>query len=354
MLPTEVRIPLAPRLNQRRTFMTACSHSTPGTVVWLPYEPKELDGLPEEFSYLYWDGQDDMLPGDPAEVRFLTAYPGTQGYASLVRLLSQTRSLEVLQLLSSGYDYLEPHLGLLPAGARLSTGRGVHAAATAEHGVALLAATMRGLPDFQRQQADGRWLPRRYTTLGGKRILVVGQGAVGIAVSDLLSAFGCHVVRLARSARTAAGTVIHGPGSLSQLLPTVDAVILCAPTTPETFGMFDEGVLALLPTGGVLVNIGRGELVDTSALTREVASGRLRVALDVTHPEPLPADHPLWHLPGALMTPHIGAFTDIFEASSQQFLVQQLRRYARGEALLNTVVTADGGHGPNGGVSGTR
>jgi phosphoglycerate dehydrogenase-like enzyme len=134
----------------------------------------------------------------------------------------------------------------------------------------------------------------------------------------------------------------------------VDAVILCAPTTPETFGMFDEGVLALLPTGGVLVNIGRGELVDTSALTREVASGRLRVALDVTHPEPLPADHPLWHLPGALMTPHIGAFTDIFEASSQQFLVQQLRRYARGEALLNTVVTADGGHGPNGGVSGTR
>ncbi|GAA2972814.1 NAD(P)-dependent oxidoreductase [Streptomyces enissocaesilis] len=318
------------------------THLADDAVVWLPYEPKELDGLPEQLSYRYWDGQDDMLPGNPAEVRFLTGYPGTQGYASLVRVLSRARNLEVLQVLSSGFDYLEAHLGLLPAGTRLATGRGVHAAVTAEHAVALLAATARGLPDFHRQQAAGRWAPRSFTTLGGKRILVVGQGPVGTAVASLLDAFGCHVVRLARTARIVAGAVVHGAGSLSQLLPTVDGAVLCAPATPQTYGMFDEAALSLLPDGALLVNVGRGELVDTDALTRAVASGQLRAALDVTDPEPLPEGHPLWGLSGALITPHIGAFTDAFEESSRSFLVQQLHRYARGEALANTVVRPDG------------
>ncbi|MGW0876769.1 NAD(P)-dependent oxidoreductase [Streptomyces sp. NPDC002740] len=317
------------------------TRSAADAVVWLPYEPKELEGLPQELSYHYWDGT-DLLPGDPTDVRFLVGFPGTQGYSSLASVLSRARNLEVLQVLSSGYDYLMPHLDLLPPGARLSTGRGVHSDATAELAVVLLAAAARGLPDFQRQQAAGRWAPRGFTTLGGKRILVVGQGPVGSAVAALLDAFGCHVVRLARTERTVAGTVIHGSDSLSQLLPTVDGVVVCAPSTHETDGMFDDATLSLLRDGAVLVNVGRGELVDTGALTREVASGRLRAALDVTSPEPLPAGHPLWHLPGALITPHVGAFTDVFEESSRRFLVQQLHRYARGETLANTVMPRGG------------
>lgn len=306
-------------------------------VVWLPYEPKELDNLPDGLTYHYWDGE-DRYPSDPAEVRFLTGYPGTNNYTSLIDLLTQTRDLDVLQVLSSGYDYLTPHLSLLPPTARLCTGRGIHARPTAELAVTLLAALARGLPDFQHQQSFGRWTPRSTVTLAGKRVLVVGQGPVGTAVAKLLEAFACHVVRLARTPRTVGATAIHGFRDLPGLLPTVDGVMVCAPLTAETTGLFNDATLSLLPDGALVVNVGRGELIDTDALTRHVADGRLQVALDVVAPEPLPAGHPLWQLRGALITPHVGAFTDAFDETSRRFLASQLHRYARGEPLDNDVV----------------
>ncbi|MFF4354767.1 NAD(P)-dependent oxidoreductase [Streptomyces sp. NPDC001530] len=139
---------------------------------------------------------------------------------------------------------------------------------------------------------------------------------------------------------------VHGAAKLPALLPTVDAVVLCAPLTDGTRGMFGADALALLKDGALLVNVARGELVDTRAVVREVREGRLRVALDVTDPEPLPAGHPLWSLPGALITPHVAAFTDAFPTLTTDFLRRQLHRYERGEELHNVVVTttpAEGG-----------
>ncbi|MFJ2645271.1 NAD(P)-dependent oxidoreductase [Streptomyces sp. NPDC087420] len=124
-------------------------------------------------------------------------------------------------------------------------------------------------------------------------------------------------------------------------MPTADALILCAPLTDEKQRIIDGRRLALLKDGALVVNVGRGELLDTDALVRELERGRLRAALDVTDPEPLPREHPLWHLPGVLITPHTAAFTDAFSAESIRFLRRQPHSYARGEAIENVVLTAE-------------
>ncbi|MET7434416.1 2-hydroxyacid dehydrogenase [Streptomyces flaveolus] len=314
-----------------------------GTTVWLPYHRHRIPGLPDEFTYAYWDGS-GPLPGDPAEVRFLVGPPAPGAERVLSPVLPRMRNLEVLQLLSSGYDHMLPLLDAMPPGTRLTTGRGVHREATAELAVTLLLALCRGLDVFGARQAEGTWQPEFRTTLVGKRVLVIGYGAVGAAVAARLGAFRCEPVLVARTARTTPAGRVHGVAELPELLPTADAVVLCAPLTEQTRGIFDADALALLKDGALLVNAARGELVDTDALVQEVRKGRLRVALDVTDPEPLPPGHPLWHLPGALITPHVAAFTDAFPTMTEDFLRRQLRRYARGEELHNVVVTTTAAH----------
>ncbi|MER6062323.1 NAD(P)-dependent oxidoreductase [Streptomyces sp. NPDC001792] len=163
---------------------------------------------------------------------------------------------------------------------------------------------------------------------------------MGAAVAHRLDAFRCEVVPMGRTRRFTPAGLVRRAAELLGVLPTVDAVVLCAPLTRWTRGMFDAHALARLKDGAMLVNVARGELVDT--VVREVRSGRLRVALDVTDPEPLPAGHPLWGLPGALITPHVAAFIDAFPAMSVEFPRGQLHRYACGEELYNVVLTTSG------------
>ncbi|MFD7409604.1 NAD(P)-dependent oxidoreductase [Streptomyces sp. NPDC059866] len=312
-----------------------------GTSVWLPCHRHQIPGLPDGFSYSYWDGT-GPLPGDPADVRFLVGIPAPGAERVLGPVLPRMHNLEVLQLLSSGYDHMLPLLGTMPPGTRLTTGRGVHREATAELAVTLLLALCRGLDQFAAHQARGKWKAEFRPTLAGKRVLVIGYGAVGAAVAARLGAFRCEAVLVAGTARTTPAGRVHGAAELPALLPTVDAVVLCAPLTDRTRGMFDADALALLKDGALLVNVARGELVDTRAVVREVRAGRLRVALDVTDPEPLPSGHPLWNLPGALITPHVAAFTDAFAPMTADFLRRQLDRYQRGEELHNVVLTTTG------------
>ncbi|WP_121711831.1 2-hydroxyacid dehydrogenase [Streptomyces sp. E5N91] len=312
-----------------------------GKTVWLPYRPSQVPGLPAGLTYAGWDGSAPM-PGDPADVRFLVGPPEPGAERILRTVLPRMRNLEVLQLLSSGYEHMMPLLDVMPAGTRLATGRGVHRDATAELAVTLLLALCRGLDDFGSQQAKGKWRPAFRPTLVGKRVLIVGYGAVGAAVTARLGAFRCETVLVARTARTAPAGRVHGVAELPALLPTADAVVVCAPLTDQTRGMFGAEALALLKSGAMLVNVARGEIVDTRAMVRRVRAGRLRVALDVTDPEPLPPGHPLWHLPGVLITPHVAAFTDAFPLMSADFLRRQLSRYQRGEELHNVVLTTSG------------
>ncbi|MFB7601053.1 NAD(P)-dependent oxidoreductase [Streptomyces sp. NPDC056160] len=311
--------------------------------VWLPYRPERIPRLPEGLSYRYWDGS-ASLPGDPREVRFLVGPPVTGSERVFAHLLPRAVDVEVVQLLSSGYDHMVPLLDLLPSGARLATARGVHREATAELAVTLLLALARGLDRFVRRQGDDDRCRGTGTTLVGKRVVVVGYGAVGAAVAARLGVFGCEVVLVARTGRTTPAGRVHGAAELPALLPTADAVVLCAPLTEATRGMFGAAELALLKDGAFLVNVARGELLDTAAAVREVRGGRLRIALDATDPEPLPEGHPLWELPGAIVTPHVAAFTDAFPQTSVDFLRRQLNRFARGAELDNVVHTAGYGH----------
>ncbi|MGW4789569.1 2-hydroxyacid dehydrogenase [Streptomyces sp. NPDC004230] len=316
-----------------------------GMAVWLPYHQEEIRGLPDALSYGHWDGS-AALPGDPGEVRFLVGPPVPGAEHALGRVLPRMRRLEVVQLLSSGYDYMKPLLDLMPPGTTLATARGVHGEATAELAVTLLLALSRGIDQFVHRQGARQWLPEYRSTLIGKRVMVVGHGAVGTAVAERLSAFRCETVVVARTGRTAPTGLVHGITDLPKLLPTVDAVVLCAPLTEHTRGMFGADTLGLLKDGALVVNVARGELLDTGAVVNELRQGRLRIALDVTDPEPLPAGHPLWDLPGVLITPHVAVFTDAFPGMSMNFLRRQLQRYVRGDDLHNVVHTVQGSREP--------
>ncbi|MFF9345785.1 2-hydroxyacid dehydrogenase [Streptomyces sp. NPDC014734] len=308
--------------------------------VWLPYPADEIEGLPEEFTYHFWDGGPDY-PADPADCEFYVV-PYLSGGEVAVRPLAAMRRVRVVQTLSAGIDHVEPALGLLPAGARLCNAKGVHEASTAELALTLILASLRGVPGFVHGQDAEEWRDGFYPALADKSVLIVGYGSIGAAIEDRLAPFECaRVVRVARSARTTAHGPVHALDDLPALLPGADVVVLSTPLTPSTQGLVDAEFLAAMADGALLVNVARGGVVDTEALLVELESGRLRAALDVTDPEPLPAGHRLWHAPHVLITPHVGGSTSAFLPRAKRLMAGQLSCFAAGEPLRNVVRTTD-------------
>ncbi|MER6720580.1 2-hydroxyacid dehydrogenase [Streptomyces halstedii] len=313
---------------------------TPATApdVWLPIPAEEIDGLPEGLNYRFWNGGKDY-PADPAECAFYVV-PYLAGAEVAVRPLEHMGAVQVVQTLSAGVDHVQPGLVGLPAGVRLCNAKGVHEASTAELAVALLLASLRGFPGFTRGQDDEEWRSGFYPALADKSVLIVGYGSIGAAVEDRLEPFECaRVARVARSARTTARGPVHALDALPALLPDADVVVLTTPLNASTQGLVGAEFLAAMRDGSLLVNVARGPVVDTDALLAELTSGRLRAALDVTDPEPLPAGHPLWHAPHVLITPHVGGSTSAFLPRAKRLLAGQLSRFAAGEPLDNLVLT---------------
>jgi phosphoglycerate dehydrogenase-like enzyme len=240
-------------------------------------------------------------------------------------------SLRLVQLLSSG---AEQFVGRLPEGIVLSNARGAHTPATAEWAVTAALAAQRDIPAFVRQQDERRWAARPARSMVGARVLVVGAGDIGRAIGRMLAGFDVELTYVARTPREG----VHGSDELPALLPAADVVILVVPVTRETRGMVDADFLAAMKDGALLVNVARGVVVDTDALLAELTSGRLRAALDVTDPEPLPEGHPLWSAPNLLLTPHVaaGARPDT-NARAAAAVVEQLTRVLEGRELVNVV-----------------
>jgi phosphoglycerate dehydrogenase-like enzyme len=239
----------------------------------------------------------------------------------------------VLQTQTAGVDNVERHV---PASVTLCNARGVHDASTAELAVALILASLRGLPDFVRQAQTGTWQNGMRPALADRRVLLVGHGSIGAALERRLDGFECELVRVARRARDG----VHGWEQLPQLVPEADVVVLLVPLTDETRHLVDAAFLARMKDGALLVNVARGPVVDTDALVAACASGRLSAALDVTDPEPLPADHPLWRTPGVLISPHVGGASTAMQPRVIRLIREQLGRFAAGEPLLNVVRAA--------------
>jgi phosphoglycerate dehydrogenase-like enzyme len=244
--------------------------------------------------------------------------------------LAALPELKLVQLLTAG---AEKFLGRLPEGVVLCNARGAHTPATAEWAMAATLAAQRGIPFFVREQVAGRWSFTTQSSLVGARVLIVGAGDIGATIGRMLAGFDVELTYVARTAREG----VRPTADLPQLLPHADVVILIVPVTPETRGMVDAEFLAAMPDGALLVNAARGVVVDTDALLAELTAGRLRAALDVTDPEPLPEGHPLWSAPGVLITPHVGGEVPQTPARATAAAVEQIARVLAGEPLANVV-----------------
>ena len=258
------------------------------------------------------------------------------GAANRVAHLAGVRT-RLVQSQSSGYDGIDT---LLPAGHVFANAASVHETSTAELTLALILASQRGIDDFVRAAERGEWAPAQHASLADRTVLLLGYGGVGHAIETRLLAFETTVIRVARTARTDERGTIYGFESLPELLSRADIVVVGVPLTPETTGMVDDAFLSLMPGGALLVNIARGPVADTEALLAHATSGRIRLALDVTDPEPLPAGHPLFALPNVIISPHVGGASSAMLPRMALLVRQQIERMLRGETPINVVLTS--------------
>ncbi len=253
------------------------------------------------------------------------------GDAASIALIGSLPKLSVIQSLSSGVDEV---LAALPEQATLCNGQGLgHEEGTAELALTLILAAMRQIPRFAAGQAGRTWSHVRTESLAGRSVLLVGYGPIGVAIEERLRPFGATVSRVSRTQRDG----VSGLPDLPRLAAAADIMVVCIALHASTRGLIDEEVLAALPDGALVVNVARGPVVAAGALTSELTSGRLRAALDVTDPEPLPPDRPEWVLPNVLITPHIGGDTTAFAQRAPAFVASQAARHLAGDPLLNVV-----------------
>ncbi len=303
-------------------------------VLLLPWHDHRtsLGGATDDLEVHVW-AEGETAPSDDVLGRVTFYVPQYLGGRVALEAMARMTALRTVQSLWAGVDAVWPYV---PERVALHNAAGVHDASTAELAVGLALARLRGLDEFARNQTSGSWLPRRNDSIADKRVLILGFGRIGQAIEQRLAGFECEVVRVARGARTLEdGRHVHAMSELPDLLPAVDVVILILPATPETVGLVDSSFLARMKHGALLVNVARGPVVVTDDLVAALHQGQVRAALDVTDPEPLPADHPLWSAPGVLISPHVGGNSSAFEPRARRLVAAQIRRLRAGEPLDN-------------------
>lgn len=285
--------------------------------------------VPEGVEFVDWD-----LRSDPPVEHIDLVVPKYLGSTKPLANVAVV-SPKLVQVQSIGYDGLAD---LLPAGVTLANAATVHEASTSELTLALILASQRGLPDFVRNAATGHWAQESRPSLADRRVLLIGYGGVGAAIEDRLLPFEVEVTRVASRAREDERGRIHGIDELPELLPTAEIVVVVVPLTDGTRGLIDDTFLSALPDDALVVNVARGPVADTEALVRHASSGRIRLALDVTDPEPLPADHALWSLPNVLISPHIGGATSAMLPRMARLVRRQIDHLLAGEEPENIVL----------------
>jgi phosphoglycerate dehydrogenase-like enzyme len=268
---------------------------------------------------------------------------------------SHLRGVKVVQSMMAGVDWITPWL---PKDVVLCDGRGIHDISASEWVLAAILASLKRFPLYRDMQLREEWKGQasvaggflnesgaqvgQYRVLGedlaGKTVLIVGYGSIGAAVEARLAPFGVKILRVARSARPV--PEVHSIDHLQGLLPQADVVVLIVPLTAETRGLIGGAEIGLMKPGALLVNAARGPVLATDALLEALTQHRIRAALDVTDPEPLPPGHPLWLAPNCLITPHVGGSTPEFIRRAFRFGAEQVRRYIAGETLENLVTSA--------------
>jgi phosphoglycerate dehydrogenase-like enzyme len=294
------------------------------------------------------------IPAEPRQDIAVDFWVPAVSRAVAAKQWPRLTGVKVVHGLWAGVEWLRP---MIPRDVTLCNGRGVFDTPVAEWVAGVILAMQKFLPFYLSLQARGDWsgktgaedlymmiegaerdaeFPALADGVSGKTVLIVGYGSIGKAVEARLAPFGCTILRVARTAKPGVEPI----AALDDLLPRADIVVLIMPATPQTRHLFDAARLARLKRGALLVNAGRGSTIDTDALVAALTQKRLRAALDVTDPEPLPPDHPLWQAPNVLITPHVASDTPRAMDRALGFVALQAGRYARGEALEN-VITGD-------------
>ncbi len=285
----------------------------------------------------------DVWIPDPYTSRALRAWPWLRGVRIVLAMLAGTEWIPPV---------VGPHVTVCNA-------RGAHNISTAEWTIAAILSMLKYFPLYNDIQREGRWkrrfeAPPHYAAISGdarplyppvmleeltgKTVLLVGHGSIGKEIERMLAPFHVHLTRVARTARPQES--VHAVRELDSLLPRAQVIVLIVPSTSETRGLIGARQFALMQHGALLVNAARGPVVDTHALVAALQSGRVRAAIDVTDPEPLPDDHPLWTCPNIMITPHIGGSSSQFTPRALRAVAAELRRYMNGEPLHNVVQAA--------------
>ncbi len=285
----------------------------------------------------------DVWIPDPYQGRALRIWPRLQGVRLVLSLMAGTEWIP---------GTVGPHV-------TICSGRGAHNVSTAEWTLSAILAMQKYFPLYFGIQQSGQWKRRSEATthyetisgdkrplyppvlleeLTGKTVLMVGHGAIGQEIERMLTPFNVDLLRVARSARTE--PLVHSVSELDSLLPKADIVVLILPLTPESRGLIGSKQFGLMRQGTLFVNAARGPIVQTNALVEALNAGKIRAALDVTDPEPLPDGHPLWSCPNLLLTPHIAGSTPQFAPRALKTAADELRRFIAGEPLHNAVQLA--------------
>ncbi len=249
--------------------------------------------------------------------------------------IAPAKNVRYIHTISAGIDgYIDEvdrcHGSALP----VTNGAGVYSDAVGEHVIALLLAVVHGIVPSVRNMAEKQWpaIPM-LGNVNGKTIAVLGTGDIGNNAARICAAMGARVLGFKLHACEPFppySEIYTGDDGLDALLPQADAVLVCLPGSPFTKDMLDARHIGLMKAGSVLVNIGRGSIVNTEALMEALRSGRIAAAgLDVTDPEPLPPDHPLWDCPNVLITPHISGLGASKQKHAEWF-AENLRAYLEG------------------------
>jgi phosphoglycerate dehydrogenase-like enzyme len=296
--------------------------------LWIPHEPGHdaVGALPSGVELGLVPRTDD-LPEAILDAEFLVPRSGDR---RIDAVLADMSHLRVIQTLSAGVERLLP---IVPRGVTLCDGRGSRDIAVAEWVLATVLAVQKQLPSILEHQREHRWESQRTGELAGSTVMILGYGSIGAAVATRLEPFEVELIRVARRARPG----VHSVDDLDSLIALADIVIVLLPFTPDTDHLLNRDRLARMRRGALLVNAARGGVIDNEALLELLHSRHLRAALDVSEPEPLPPDNPLWDAPGVVVTPHLAGDTAAAERRAFELVGEQVRRYMNGEPLRNVV-----------------
>lgn len=283
-----------------------------------------------------WDPGAGDAPEGLREQINIVCVPHKTGGRKVYARLAKLPNLKVIQIPSAGYEHALP---ITPKGVALASASGVHDSRTAEMALTLALASQRMFPELLEAQRNHDWRGNTYPpSLADRRVLIVGYGSIGSAIGARMRACEAQVLGVATQTRMAAdGTLVHAVEDLPRLLPDAEIVVLVTPLNDSTRGLVDAEFLALMPDNALLINVGRGGVVDTDALLAELNSGRLRAGLDVVDPEPLPADHPLWDAKNCIIMPHVGGMTPLTDRRYTELVHAQIRAALAGEEPVNFV-----------------